>query len=210
LFTKDLGKVAVVARGARTPKSPFGSSLEPLGHIRATINHGRMRDMHTISAAEPVALRRRITSSLAMLEAGLLMCNLVMRTHVQEGPDERVFELLRDALAEMDTSEEDVAYSIALGMRLRCADIMGFGLPGSHAPDGPVVRVDLTDGVARPDGAAGFHLSRAVYEIILRVLRGERLAVAPQDHLECESFLSLYFSHHLDRRVPAKAPYISK
>ncbi len=209
LFTQELGMVAVVAKGARTPKSAFGSALEPLGHIRATIYHGRNRDMHTISSAETVALRRRLTSSLAGLESALLVADVVMRTQAREQPDARVFTLLADTFRMMDGAEEPALYAMALAARLHLAAIMGFGLPGSPPPDTSVVRIDVTDGTVRADGAEGFRLSRTAYEHVRTALAGTYEAIPAHDRIELESFLSLYFSYHLDRRVPTKAPYIS-
>ena len=37
LFTKELGKIKAVAKGARRIKSRFGSSLEPFTHINTTL-----------------------------------------------------------------------------------------------------------------------------------------------------------------------------
>lgn len=205
LYSAELGKVAVVAKGARTMKSSFGAALEPLSHVRCTIYHGRNKELHTLSAAETVRARKRVGGSLDLLRAGLLMCDALVRTQTQEQPDKRVFDLIADALERLETVEENVAYSVSLFMRLALAEIMGFGLPGSPSPVSGVVRVGITDGVARIDGEDGLRLAHSVYAHVLAALAGELREIPEHDQLELEGFLSLYYSHHLDKRIPANA-----
>ena len=205
LYSRDLGKVSVVAKGARTLKSSFGAALEPLGHIRCTIYHGRNKDLHTLSAAETLVTRRRLGGSLDLLRAGLLMCDTLVRTQAVEQPDKNVFELLARALEQLEEIDEPRAYSISLSMRLSLAEIMGFGLPSSPSPQGTAVRVGIADGVARRDGEEGLRLSHTVYAQVLTALNGGTSVIPEQDQMELEGFVSLYFSHHLDKRITANA-----
>lgn len=205
LYTRDMGKLTVVAKGARTMKSALGAALEPLSHVRCTIYHGRSRDIHTISKAETVRTRKRVGGSLDLLTAGLLMCDMLVRTQANEQADENVFELMIRAVEKLEQTDEPLAYSVALRMRLELAENMGFGLPASPPPMGSVVRIDVSDGIARRDQDQGLRLSTAVYAHILTVLAGETTEIPEQDRMELEGFLSLYFSHHLDKRIPSNA-----
>ena len=83
LYTRELGKVGVVAKGARTTKSAFGSAMEPLSHIRCTVYHRPMKDLHTVAKAELLHPMRRLGSHLELLRSGLLMCEYVMKTQKQ-------------------------------------------------------------------------------------------------------------------------------
>ena len=97
LYTRELGKVNVVAKGVRTTKSTIGAALEPLSHCRCTIYHGRNKELHTLSQAETITQRRNLTT-LEHLQGGLMMCEAIMRTQTQEQSDEHVYELLNKAL----------------------------------------------------------------------------------------------------------------
>ena len=108
MYSRDLGKVSVVAKGARTLKSSFGAALEPLGYIRCTIYHGRNKDLHTLSAAETLVTRRRLGGSLDLLRAGLLMCDTLVRTQALEQPDKNVFELLARSLEQLEVVDENL------------------------------------------------------------------------------------------------------
>jgi len=204
-YSRELGKVGLVAKGARTASSSLGSALEPMSHARLTVYHGKNKDLHTVSRAETIAPRARIQGSYDHLGAGLLMCELIMRTQAQEQPDAGVFELLCRALNVLDSAANDDAYSVSVAMRLRLADLMGFGLQRAPFPqDRRYVSIDVSDGaVYEHDG--GIRLSIASYGIMHSSLRGKWTSAQESDRLEIESFLSLYFSHHLDTRIAPQA-----
>lgn len=208
LYTLEFGKVSVMARGARKPKSPFGASLEPLTHCRATIYHRRQRELHTVSASEQVALHTTLKSSYPHLTAGLSMCELVMRTQTDEVPGPDVFELLSKGLAELNESDENECFRVGLKMRVQLAQIMGFGLPEVKPPDSKVIKLDLDDGIPRGEPAVGIRMSKNVYdrlaEAVVKSPSSKTAIVSPADQLELEAFLSLYFSHHLDKRITSR------
>lgn len=193
--------MGVVAKGARTTKSAFGSAMEPLSHIRCTVYHRPMKDLHTVAKAELLHPLRCLGSDLELLRSGLLMCEMVMKTQAQEQPDTRVFDLLVTALHRLNDEDPSTAYSVSVGFRCALANVMGFGLPLGEPPIGAVVRIGLTDGVVRRDGEDGLRCSRTAYDALRACARGEACAVSHADELELESVLSLYFSHHLDTRV---------
>ncbi|MEY3386564.1 MAG: repair protein RecO [Bacteroidota bacterium] len=200
-YARELGKVGLVAKGARTTNSSLGPALEPMSHVRLTVYHGKNRDLHTVSRAETITPRNRLQGSFDHLGAGLLMCEFIMRTQAQEQPDADMFELLGRALNVLDTVPDEDAYSVSVAMRLRLADLMGFGLQRAPFPqDRPHVSIDVTDGSVY-DRDGGIRLSIAAYGIMHASLRGKWLPAQEADRLEIESFLSVYFSHHLDARI---------
>jgi DNA repair protein RecO (recombination protein O) len=105
LYTRELGKVSVVAKGVRTTKSSMSAALEPLSHCRCTIYHGKNKELHTLSQAETVTPRRNLTT-LEHLQSGLLICEAIIRTQAQEQAETDVFELLRKALEVLETTDE--------------------------------------------------------------------------------------------------------
>src|ERR1700692_4983924 len=51
-FTRDLGKLRGVARGARRPKSAFGSGLERLSHVRMTYFQRENAELANLTSCE--------------------------------------------------------------------------------------------------------------------------------------------------------------
>lgn len=216
LYTRDHGKVSVVAKGVRKPSSPFGSALEPLGHTRVTLYFKRGRDLHTVSAAESITPRRRIRDSYDHLQTALAVCELLLRTQADEERNDAVFDLLCDGLNAVEDTHDPYATGVAI--RLRLADVMGFGVPDcGPPPPNPAVAVDMGNGMLRPEALAGtggvIRMSSAAYGVLHSCL-GDASAisttVSPADRLELESFLSLYFSHHLDKRVSGRTYDVMK
>lgn len=199
LYTRELGKVSVVAKGVRTTKSTIGAAVEPLAHCKCTIYHGKNKELHTLSQAETITKRRSFTS-LEHLQAGLLICESIVRTQPQEQADTGTFDLLAKSLDVLDTVEADVAYSVSVAMRCRLAEVMGFGFQLVPPLEHPMVVVDVTDGSIGISGV-GIQLSNNAYHALYASRRGHWNVIADNDMLEIESLLSLYFSHHLERRI---------
>src|SRR5215813_5103582 len=68
-FTRDQGKVRGVARRARRPKSPFGSGLERLSHVRMAYFQKEHAELATLTSCElidsPLAVESDYARSLA-------------------------------------------------------------------------------------------------------------------------------------------------
>lgn len=199
LYTRELGKVGVVAKGVRTTKSTISAALEPLSHCRCTIYHSKNKELHTLSQAESITQRRNLTT-LEHLQAGLMMCEAIIRTQAQEQAEPDVFELLRKALEVLDAVPEEHAYSISVAMRCRLAEVMGFGLQFVPPLEQPSVFIDVTDGSIAPAGI-GVQMTRSAYAAMYSSRRGQWAQMSEADKLEIESTLSLYFSHHLEKRI---------
>lgn len=212
-YSRDLGKVTVMARGIRKPGSAFGSALEPLTESRLTIYYRRQRDMHTVSAAESIVPRRQLGTSYDHLAAGLAVAETVMRTQVDGEANAPVYDLLHEGFTLMDRVERPDYLGIAL--RLHLAALMGFGLTdGGPVDDGTLaVAIRVPDGLMLPERYAGtattVRMSAQAYRILYTCLT-QPLAGLPQapigqaDRLEIEAFVSTYFSHHLDRAVSGR------
>lgn len=204
VYSRELGKIGLVAKGARTTASALGSALEPLGHVRCQVYHTKNRELHTVSKAESVSTRRQLQQSYEHLRSGLLMCELVMRTQELDQADDEIFDLLRKALDVADGLASELVYSVSVAMRLRLAEVMGFGLDRAACPETwQTVMIDVTDGTASQHGG-GIRLSRTAWDLMSGSLRGRWMSAAEPVQLEIESFISIYFSHHLDARITSR------
>jgi|688.fasta_scaffold155956_2 DNA repair protein RecO len=210
LYTADLGKTSVVAKGIRKPTSQFGSALETLSHARVTIYHKPMRDLHTVTAAEVLTPRRVLRSSYDHLSAALSVCETMMRTQRDEEPNAPLMELLAQGLAAMESST--APYAMGIFLRLQIAAIMGFGLPDcGPPPDDVACAVRMTDGALMRAEFAGrdatIRMATSAYSVIHATMHD--LTALPEqvneaDQLELEAFLSALFSYHLDKRVVSR------
>lgn len=211
LYTKDFGKMSVVAKGARMPKSQFGSALEPLGVCRVTVYHKPMRDLHTVTSAETTKPWTALRDSYDHLQAGLTVCEALLRTQTDEEPNAAVYAVLSNGLDAIDCST--APFLTAVAVRLQLADAMGFGLPDSGPPLPSVACVlRMTDGVMLGEQFVGrdasVRLSTDAYSVLHSCMRNTFhtvISVGDSTRSELEAFLSSYFSYHLDRRVTQHA-----
>ena len=207
LYTEQLGKVSVVARGARTPKSPFGSALEPLSISRVTIYHRKLRGLHTVSAAESLHPGLWREPSYVKLRSAMTVCETLMRSQADEAPSTELFSVVREAVVGIALGHEEHALATGLHARLAVARLVGFGLPVADVPLGSVVKISVEDGLPRSEAAQGYRLTRKVYEALLLCLETDpntNLDLSDADEQEIDAFLTTYFSHHLDRRMVSR------
>lgn len=214
LYTEQLGKVSVVAKGARTGKSAFGSAIEPLSNCRVSIYHKKGRELHTASAADVVQQWKNISKSYEHMRVGMTLAEVVMRTQDDEEQNSGVYNLLLKAMNTLDNVDADSAYGVGLAVRLRLAGIMGFGLQRvGTVPVGMALSVSLEDGIARNEAfsssAMHIRMSTSAFTNIVLAMndsgdsRGNwsTIRASAADTVEIENFISSYFSHHLDKRV---------
>lgn len=96
LFTRDHGKMSVLAKGARRKNRPFGAALEPMNHVHAVIYHKPQRDLQLITQCDLVARYPAILADLDRMAIGMAAVELL---HLSTGQDEahpEVFELTLD------------------------------------------------------------------------------------------------------------------
>ena len=70
LFTREKGKMAVLAKGARLLKSRFGSSLQPMSYTQVVFYHKPTRGLQTLSESAHVQPFHRISRDLEKSPSG--------------------------------------------------------------------------------------------------------------------------------------------
>ena len=107
LFTAAQGKIRVVARGVRRPKSRIAGHLEPLTYCRLMIARGRTMD--TVSDADTLANYPKLRSSLEGIALGTVCVELVNAFTPDEEPNPLLLNLLTDCFGWIDKGERSLA-----------------------------------------------------------------------------------------------------
>ena len=102
LYTRDFGKIKVVAKGGRGPKSQFKGCLEPLTHIRVIYYDKRTRDLQLLSKVDLIDPHFHIIGDMKRTTLGLAAVELVHRAVAGEEPIPKVFDLLVNVLQTID------------------------------------------------------------------------------------------------------------
>ncbi|HEY6729868.1 MAG TPA: DNA repair protein RecO [Solirubrobacterales bacterium] len=127
LYSKTLGRIGAIAKGARKPKSRFGGRLEPFFRLDLILHEGRS-DLMTVTSATTVDGYPRLRSSGPALTAGARACDAVLRLLDAAEPNPPAYNLLCRYLSLLDDPEQARAADLeaALSFRLKLALVAGF------------------------------------------------------------------------------------
>lgn len=131
MLASDGSQVKGVAKGARKPGNKrFGARLEPFGVVDLQLYPGR--SLETITDARCVQANQHCREDLDRAAACSLMAEFTAKS-IQDGElDERVFAMLRRALAVIDAGDPAQALLLAEAYLLKAVSMMGLR-PAIHA-----------------------------------------------------------------------------
>jgi len=217
VYSAEHGKLSLLAKGARSPKSKFGASLEALSHSSITVYKKPQRDLHLITKAETATPLRRIAEDYTRLTVGLAIAELTSVTQEPEEANAAVFELLRSTL-ELLNKAQDNEYALLVSYQIRLADIMGFApnfsvcfVSGAIVvpTDSPECLFSISDGGAMSPEISqfreGFVFEPATLALLQRIAACEltevlSVAIPELQKAQIHDFFAQYFGFHLDRR----------
>jgi DNA repair protein RecO (recombination protein O) len=125
LYTRDFGRLAILAKGARTRTSRFGAALEPMSHVSAVFYRKERRDIHLLSQCDLINGFRRIPDSMERMAAGLEVVELVSGVTHDEEANRELFELLTTTLGAIEHATNNTGNALYY-FELRLARILGF------------------------------------------------------------------------------------
>jgi DNA repair protein RecO (recombination protein O) len=97
-FTREVGKLRGVARGARKLKSRFGASLEPLTEVSLVYFQKENKELVSISNCEIISSQFVEGMSSEMLGVMHYLAELVIEFIPEHEPNERIYKLIRATL----------------------------------------------------------------------------------------------------------------
>lgn len=106
LFTRQWGRLRAVARGARRPRSRFGSALEPLTLVQALIFERENRDLLRMNSAELIESFFDMQKDYRLQVAAQFVVEVAERFLPEREVNERAFRLLLAVLRALKRSGE--------------------------------------------------------------------------------------------------------
>ena len=157
LLTWELGKIPVLARGARRKQSKFGAAAQPLAYSEWTLH--QRKDWHFAGDASTQELFSGLRGDLAALALGCYMAELTEAAAPDAVPVPELLRHLLNGLYALSTLHKPPALvKPAFELRLLC--LAGYepladacALCGKEDPEEPVV--DTVQGVLRCRGCGG-------------------------------------------------------
>ena len=139
-FTKEMGKLSFIIRGAKRKKSPQSAFYEPMSHLDLVFSHNKRRDLHFVTKASFSSTYLNIYKDLKRIAYGMAIVELTEKTIIDEDPNLRLFDELINILKVIDLQQMQLNL-IFWYYQLRLLDLQGFktdltnNLPGLDLPD---------------------------------------------------------------------------
>jgi len=125
VLTPRLGKLRVIAKGVRRPKSRIGGGLQPFSDVQLVLAVGRTWDVVTTASLENPHLGLR--NDLHSTAAAWYVVELADRFCEGAADSHQAFELLAQALSGLDAPASEVTREVvARWFELHLLDAMGF------------------------------------------------------------------------------------
>lgn len=219
VLTPRLGKLRIVAKGIRRPRSRIGGGLEPFSDVHLVLAVGRTWDVVTQAALEHPHLPLR--NDLHSTAAAWYVVELADRFCEERADSHAAFVLLSQALHALDAAGDGVSREVvARWYELHLLDAMGFrprltrclDCSGLIEPDGNAY-APVAGGVICPACAHAAHGARPVSSAALKVLRHLqrsqlidvlRLSLPGTAARECERLLHATISAVLERELRSR------
>lgn len=208
VFSREYGKLALIAKGARSGKSKLGSSLDALSHTGLYFNKMQGRDLYTLSNAELINPFNALHDSYDHLSVGLMLAETLYITQDKEAPNPDIFDYFIKSLTDLNNIQDD-AFSSFVRFQLRLADEMGFGLELNFRENvNNEYFITLDNGTIyekKPLGVSFIKISSKLLNKLL--LLNARDSISKNlnfDKLEIRAlaeFFAGYLSYHLDKKV---------
>ena len=176
VLTPRLGKLRVIAKGVRRPRSRIGGGLQPFSDVQLVLAVGRTFDVVTSSSLEDphLGLRNDLHSTAAawyVVELADLLCEGAADSH-------EAFRLLAQALSALDAGPQIEREVVARWFELALLDAMGFRPELAQCLEcGAVIEPTgnayspAGGGVLCPQCAHAAHGGRAITPDALKVVR---------------------------------------
>lgn len=216
LFTREKGKISVLAKGARQTKSRFGSSLQPMSYTQVVFYYKASRGLQTLTESSHVVPFHHIARDLARISTGLRVVELVNAVMQQEEQNPLVFNLLLQVLHRLDAAPEH-AENLLPYFQLKLSAVLGFA-PSIDRED--VLRLSESGGLLLLDTGeilpygetqrAGRGASREALRAFAICARAEldavmRLTLAPDVFLELDMLVEDFLRYHLEDAYPSRS-----
>lgn len=117
-YTKELGKIRGIARGARRLKSRFGAALEPFTLCHLNLFEKPGDSLFRVSHVDVIASFRLLREDLALMTSAARMVNVVAAVTPDGDPDPRLFDTLERGLASLPRSGDPVFTTLLFQIRL--------------------------------------------------------------------------------------------
>lgn len=122
LYTRELGKIKAIAKGARKTRSRKAGHVEPFSHVSLQLARGR--NLYIVTQAEAIQTHAKLAEDLLRIGYASYIVELLERFSVEEDENGALYRLIRDTLERLEIEDQE-----QLAVRyyeIRLLDLLGF------------------------------------------------------------------------------------
>lgn len=213
LFTRERGKLPVIAKGSRVPGSRFGASLQALSYSQVVFYYRSGRGVQTLSEASIIDPLLRLYRDVRKLGIGMRvaeLCNVLL--HEGEA-DPLLFNIVLQVLHYLNEPLERpdnvlpyfqlrMAATLGFAPRIERNEVEAIGNQGTY--------ISLDDGRPAPAGDRGVPVSRSAARAFAVFARADletvlRMTLKDDVRREVEHLIEEYMRHHIEETYPTRA-----
>jgi DNA repair protein RecO (recombination protein O) len=117
-YTKEIGKIRGVARGARKKRSRLGAALEPLTICQLNLFEKPGDPLYRVSQVDLIEPFMRFRNDLTLMAAAARVANVVAAVTPEGDPDAQLFETLEQGLYSLAATDDPALTALVLQIRL--------------------------------------------------------------------------------------------
>ncbi len=126
LYTKDCGKIKVIAKGIRKPKSRLAGALQTLSHIQIVFYKKRTSEIYLLSQSETIKTYQSLYKDLNRYVFASATLELLDRLITGEESNPQLFELMKANLSFMESCSEESLEKSFCSYALKLAHLLGY------------------------------------------------------------------------------------
>jgi len=104
--TPKYGRISLLAKGAKSPKSKFGGFLEELNYVSVVFYYKEDKDLFIVSQCDLINPNKKIKEDFNKLGVGFALSELILKSDNSEESNQALFNLLIRLLKELNTTQK--------------------------------------------------------------------------------------------------------
>jgi len=213
IYTRELGKIRVVAKGARKPRSRKAGHIEPFS--RAVLQLARGRDLFILTQAEAIETYALLKEDLVLLGYASYIIELLTRFTYEEEENQNLYRLVKNALSRLDGGDDPNL--VIHYYEIRLLDLVGYR-PQLFTCAQCTAEIKAEDqyfspfqgGILCPKCGRDSSGSRLISVDALRYLRhfqrssyieARKANIKPAIYAEIENIIYFYLTHILEKNL---------
>lgn len=214
LFTREKGKVAVIAKGARKPKNKFAAFLV-VGQLLEIVYYSKesrsVQTLSDVSYSEKLNSLRVDIEKMALMMSAMELANQVLHDNEVNIP---LFDFLKRSLAWVD-KQKDIPALMFPYLQLRVAEHIGVGIQNTDEEETESGYLNISSGVLSviSEDEHAERLTPAQFAFVKNSLHSAnatvlRIVMTSNELKKLIQILDKYFIYHVEGIKPRRSDKI--